>query len=128
MARQSGVHTVSMTTQVDLSASEHRFVEQRAGEAGIRLCRAQFRPNGVMTHATADVAAVQTGPGRVKITAGAAITVGALVTTDASGRAIPITGYPEGDWVLGQCEEAAAAAGEVVTILYFGPGARGATD
>lgn len=53
---------------------------------------------------------------KVEITAGAAVSAGALVTSDATGRAVTATST---DKIHGQALTAAGAAGEVITILFF---------
>jgi len=52
--------------------------------------------------------------GRSKVVAGAAVTIGARVTTDASGRAIACT---SGSVYVGVAIDAAAAAGDVFEVL-----------
>jgi hypothetical protein len=53
---------------------------------------------------------------KVEVTAGAAVAAGALVMSDATGRAITATATNK---IHGQALTAAAAAGEVITILFF---------
>ena len=52
--------------------------------------------------------------GLAKVAAGAATTANALLTTNASGRAINAV---SGDWTVGQGLEAAGADGEVIACL-----------
>lgn len=59
---------------------------------------------------------------KVEVAAGAAVTIGDFVTSDAQGRAVTAT---TGERILGQAMEAAGAADEVITILT-GKGALGA--
>lgn len=62
--------------------------------------------------------------GRSKVTAGAAVSVGDLLGSDSSGRAIKKrpsqTGANLGDWILGWCSHAAGAAGEIADIELVG--------
>lgn len=53
-----------------------------------------------------------------KVTAGAALTANALITTNGSGRAVAAT---SGDYVIGRALEAAAAAGDVITAEIVRP-------
>jgi hypothetical protein len=69
-----------------------------AGNAGLAVPCA--RPNGC----------------KVEITAGAAVAAGALVMSDATGRAITATATNS---VHGKALTAAAAADEVITILFY---------
>jgi len=52
-----------------------------------------------------------------KVEAGAAIVVGNEISTDASGRAIPV-GAANGNLKHGRALEAASAAGEIVSIQF----------
>lgn len=58
--------------------------------------------------------------GRSKITAGAAVNVGDLLGSDASGRAVTKnpsqTGANLGDWIMGICSHAAGGVGELAGI------------
>lgn len=63
---------------------------------------------------------------RVEVEAGAAVTVGADIASDAEGRAIVASATAPGDAILGVALTAAAAAGEVVEVL-FQPAGRIAT-
>ncbi len=55
--------------------------------------------------------------GTSKVVAGAAIAVGARVTTNAAGQAIATTTI--GDTVIGQAVEAAGALGDVIEIIML---------
>ncbi len=57
----------------------------------------------------------------VKVEAGAAVVVGNEVSTDASGRVIPV-GATNGDLKHGRALEAAGAAGEIVSIQFAAKG------
>ena len=54
----------------------------------------------------------------VKVEAGAATTLGGLVASDSSGRAIDSTSGA-GNWTAGVCLTAAAAAGEIIEIQFI---------
>lgn len=59
--------------------------------------------------------------GETQVVAGAAVTVGVLVTTDSSGRAIAAS---SGDWTVGQALQAASAGGEQIRMLLRIPAVR----
>ena len=70
-----------------------------------------------MTAAAADLDSIAVAAydgGIVEVTAGAAITAGVPVASDATGRALAAV---TGDRVLGYAQKAAAAAGEVIDVL-----------
>ncbi len=119
MAYEIDVFDHSLEASVDLSASQHLFVNidsngkwalSGAGEAGYSL---QDKPE-----------AGQFGEARMlgiaKVVAGAAVAAGAFVTSDASSKAVPAT---TGDVINGHALTAASAADEVITILVPGLGA-----
>jgi hypothetical protein len=54
----------------------------------------------------------------VKVEAGNAVTLGALVASDSSGRAIDSTSSA-GNWTAGVALTAAAAAGEIIEIQFI---------
>lgn len=68
------------------------------------------------------VACARPNGGKVEVAAGAAVLVGALVTTDATGRAVTAA---TGNTVLGVALTASGAADEVITIV-FSKGAKAA--
>lgn len=118
MAKEQNLQTLSFVAAADFrTTGQYRFVE---GEAvnGVTVCNAageksigvaQNNPN------TGEALTVAYGASRTPIVAGAAITIGAKVTTDNQGRAIPAV--TTGHTVLGEAIfEAAAAAGEVISI------------
>ena len=78
---------------------------------------------------TALLGVMQNNPGRgeamtiayagpSKVVAGGALTVNALITSNASGRAAAVT---SGDLVAGRVLEAAGADGDVISCLLFHP-------
>lgn len=56
-----------------------------------------------------------------KVYAGAAVAAGAEVMSDATGRAITASAAAGANRVIGVALEAAAAAGEVISVLLIGP-------
>ena len=126
MARQTNPQTVSLVASFDFSAlTRGRFVEFLTA-AGLTRCRARQRADGVLVNypAGGQPGEVIVGAGKARIEAGAAIVVGDLLASDAQGRAVPSTVYA-GEVILGRALEAAGAAGEEITMLYFGNGGAG---
>jgi hypothetical protein len=100
----------------------YRFIALQADgkydEAG-----AQGRADGVSAGAAAadgDLIAMALMRGRMKLEAGAAVSVGDLVASDAQGRAITKVATA-GNFLLGVAEQAASAAGEVIEVLLHSP-------
>jgi hypothetical protein len=56
--------------------------------------------------------------GKSKVVAGAAITVGAIITNNSSGRAAAVA---SGGMAFGRALEAAAADGDIITCVLFPP-------
>jgi len=74
---------------------------------------------GVLTNkpASGQTAAIQFGgPGRV--TAGAAITAPAFITTDSSGRAVAVA---SGGMAIGRALQTSAATGDVIDVILMPP-------
>jgi hypothetical protein len=115
MAFQTPGFSFSLPASADLSASQHHFVEvdangrvtisNAAGESVLGVL--QNDPDAI------DVAAAIMTNGISKVVAGAAVTVGALVQTNASGRAIAAL---SADFVVGRALEAAGGNGEVIPV------------
>lgn len=93
-----------------------RFVKFDSNGQGIRAVADDYA-DGISAEATADG---ETRPisyaelqGTLKVTAGAAVSAGAIVRSDAQGRAIPHSGSGAR---LGRAKTAAAAAGDTIEI------------
>ncbi len=114
---------VSVEAGQDLSSSQFRFLTVAADEQADPT-GAGAAADGVSQDNNADEAgkAVQImllGGGVSKVEAGAAVTAGDEVMSDASGRAITAT---TGNRILGRAWSAAGAAAEILTVnLYMGP-------
>ena len=108
-----------LKTGADLSANQSLFVKQGAAEdAVIAIAAATDVPLGVQITKPAAgagqyVDVVMSGEG-VEVIAGAAIALGAIVQTNAAGKAITAvaTGYP-----VGRAMQAAGADGDKITIV-----------
>lgn len=114
---------VSREAGQDLSGSQFRFGTV-AADGQVDPTGAGAFASGVIQDDNADeagkaVALMLLGGGVSKVEAGAAITAGAEITSDASGRAVAAT---TGDRILGAAWESAGGAGEIFTCsLYMGP-------
>lgn len=107
--------TMSLPASADLSASQHHFVEvdangeltisNSAGESVFGVLQNDPDAQGVAGSVMKD--------GVSKVVAGAAVAAGALVQTNASGRAITAA---SADFVVGRAIDAVGADGEVVSV------------
>lgn len=115
MAFQIPGFSMSLPASADLSAFQHHFVEV---DANGRLTVSNAAGESVFGVLQNDPAAIdQSGAvmlnGVSKVVAGAAVTVGALVQTNASGRAIAAL---SADFVVGRALEAAGGDGETIPV------------
>jgi len=105
----------------DLSADQFKFVTINssgqavlAGAGAVIVGVLQNKPS-----AQGDAATIW-GPGTLsKVVAAAAIAKGEEVTPDANGRAVVSS---TGDYIVGQCTEAASALGELISVFITQPG------
>lgn len=115
MAFETPGFAFSREASGDLSAGQHHFVEID-GNGQIVLISGSGDPAiGVLQNkpvAQGNEGAIM-GTGISKVVAGAAVTVGALVMSNAAGRAITAT---SGEVVLGRALEAAGGDGEVIPV------------
>ena len=112
------VRSISLVPTTDAIA-QHRFVEM-SGASIQQVGTSANDSVGVALEASAaasfDAIAIALLDGaKVEVEAGAAITAGVRIMSDASGRAITATGATAR--VLGVALQAATAAGEVITVL-----------
>ena len=132
MAYEIPVFDFTLEAAADLSASQYRFVRVDAnGRAA--LCGAGQPAVGVLQNkpSAAGQAAQVRALGITKVVAGGAISKGALVASDASGQAVAATvttantttGALTGSHVAGIALEAAAGAGQVISVLLLPMGA-----
>lgn len=100
----------------NLSAKRYHFVKWTALETLGQSTDGTSSANaGVLeNNPTSGQAVAVTVFGETKITATTGVTVNALITTNASGRA---TLAVSGDWCMGRALEASAAEGDVITCL-----------
>lgn len=90
---------------VDINSSGKAVVPTGAGAAVVGVRQNKPNTNEAMTIVGSGIAIVE---------AGAAITLGAAVTTDASGRAVTAT---TGNQVHGRAFEAASGAGVLIAVF-----------
>lgn len=105
----------SLEASGDLSASQFRFVTADAnGQAAV--AGAGVPTIGVLQDkpSAAGIAGEIMGDGITKVVAGAAVTAGAQVMSDATGRAVTAT---TGNHIAGQALETAANAGEIISVF-----------
>lgn len=96
---------------VHVSAAEQVSQSAAATAAMVGVC---VQPGGAAAGAPCDVAL----EGIAEVVAGAAISVGALVTADAQGRAIAASAAAGANIrVLGVALEPATAAGDIIPVL-----------
>lgn len=120
MATAEKVETVSSTAGAAVSI--YRFVQLQS-DSKYDQCGANARADGVSAEAAAadgDLFAMALMQGRMKVEAGAAVSVGDEISSDASGRAVTKTASA-GNFLLGVAEEAAAGAGEIIQVLLHSP-------
>lgn len=120
--------TITLSAVAATAVRQRRFVIQTS--TGITEATDGADAVGVSFGSVPDTAgspralAVVTNNGcRVEVEAGAAVTVGADVASDAQGRVIAAA---TGDAILGKALTAASAAGEIAEVL-FNPAGRAAT-
>lgn len=119
MSEYGTIAAITHKAAADISGAQYHFMRYTAGDtvnisslataedyAGVLL----NKPDAANRAATVAVA------GETKITAGGALTVNDLVTTNGSGRAAAAT---SGDFVMGRVLETAGANGDVVRMLLM---------
>lgn len=117
MAYEIDGFAFTLEAAADLSAKQHHLLavdsssqvdSAGVGASVVAIGVLQNKPNAQ------GIAASIHQTGISKVVAGAAVAAGALVTTNAAGRAITAT---TGDFVSGTALEAAANDGEVIAVL-----------
>ncbi len=121
------LYSITLEAGEDLSAEQYRFVDidtARARSCVVTGDGGTARTVGVLQNAPDAVgnAATVGVQGVSRVEAGAAVVVGALVSADATGKAVTAT---TGERVLGVALEAASATGEIIPIKlgYLGAAA-----
>jgi len=116
------IETISV--QAGAAVRLYRFVQLQSDGKFDEVGAAQARADGVAAEAAAadgdTFAMAVMKPSRMKVEAGDAVTVGAVVAADNQGRAIAAVAAV-GNFKLGVALEAASAAGEVIEVLLMSP-------
>lgn len=120
MATQNIAHCITLEAGSDLSASQFHFVSV-AADGQVDLTGAGAYAEGVLQDKpnAAGVAARVAIGGVVKVEAGASVTRGAEVASNAAGECVDAT---TGNIILGTALEA-GADGEIIEILFHPRGA-----
>lgn len=115
MSFEIPVLDISLDASTDLSAKQFFFIETSSsseaalsGAGEVVTGVLQNKPDAAGKSASVRVYGVS------KVTAGAAITAGAEVSSDANGKAATST---TGDYIVGIALEAAAADGDIIAVL-----------
>ena len=121
MAFENDLQCIAMDADADLSA--HRYSIMRAtSERGVNVCSLNTAVEmfGVLQNKPESGERAQVAIGGVcKVRAGAAITANKMVTCNASGSAVTLPN--SGVMALGRALEAAAADGDIISVLITGP-------
>lgn len=121
MAYESPQTTIAgQVAAADLSSHQYKFAVLTS--TGVNVAGANvFAPAVIQNKPTSGQAVTLFGAGSIsKVVAGAAITRGAQVMSDASGRAITAA---TGGIICGRALETVTAAGQIVSVLLGGNGA-----
>lgn len=118
MTTMQKVGSVTLEAGGDLSAAQFTFVELASDGQVDQVASAGGDAVGVLLNdpAAAGRAAEVAIMGIAKVKAGAALTAGDRVQSDASGKAITAA---SGDIVLGRALDTAAAADELIRVLLI---------
>jgi len=114
MAYEAKLQTVTHPASADLSSSQYRLMAVNSS-GQVAAAGAGARSDGVLQNAPAAQgrgATIAFG-GISKVEAGAAVAAGALITPDASGKAVTIG---SGDVPAGKALEAASGDGSIISV------------
>src|SRR3990167_1896551 len=109
----------------DLSANIYNVVYQTTTERRVALLTAAASRDAVPLGILQDKPSAAGRSASVKVTglciarAGAAVTIGRLLTFDASGSVIHQSSA--GEWAIGEALTTAAAAGDQISMIWRGP-------
>ena len=115
MSTEQNLITITRQADADLSAAQYRFVKQTA-TGTVELCDSagEIALGVLQNDPEATQAATVAVGGVVRVAAGAAVTIGAEVMTDATARAITATAT---NVALGEALSGAGAAGNIISVL-----------
>lgn len=117
----------SITGEAGSAITKFRFVNMASDGQYDHVATGQLLsigcPDGISAEAQATVGAafalVVPDGGIAKVEAGGAITRGALITSDTSGRAVAFTAGTPNRHSCGRAQAAATGAGEVISIQFM---------
>jgi hypothetical protein len=114
MAYEEALKNITFEAGQDLSAKQYFFVTKAADDGQIDPTGDGALANGVLQNnpSAAGMAATVAIDGITKLSAGAAFSRGAILSSDANGEAITIG---SGDYPLARALEAATAAHDIVS-------------
>jgi hypothetical protein len=120
VAKHEAIEVISVEASADLSAHQFKFMALSSGQLALQTSSSAANV-GVLQDKPAAAGRVGSVAisGRVKVVSGAAVSVGALVMSSTTGKAITATG--SGNRVEGLALTASGADGELIEILKFGP-------
>ncbi|HEV8642067.1 MAG TPA: capsid cement protein [Methylomirabilota bacterium] len=112
--------TLTLIAAADLSASQYTLVRLSAARAcNVASLATDSALVGVLQNKPKSGENATVGYlGKTKVVAGAAITVGAILSTDSSGHAITVV---SGAVAFGRALEAAGAADQIITAIMYAP-------
>lgn len=116
-----GLAVGTLTASADLSAQQYKFAKI-SGARTLTVCAAATdRPVGVIQNKPVSGATVDLMvTGVTKMVAGAAVSAGDELTSDAQGRAITAVTAAGANRSYGIALEAATAAGQIIEVLLPG--------
>lgn len=103
----------------DLSNEIYTFVKRGSGDAVVQANAGEAAVGVLFNDPANGRAATVVRGGEPQVYAGAAVAVGAEVTSDAEGRAVTATST---DIILGYARTAAGAANELITVEFLREG------
>jgi hypothetical protein len=120
MAYETIGERITQLAGADLTGKENLITKQSSTtDNTVILAAADSTPlRGVITQgATSGNGVTLQITGVAKVIAGAAVAAGALVTSDAAGKAVAVSATVGLRYVLGEALEAAAGAGAFIAVL-----------
>jgi len=120
MATASNVNTITATA--GSAVSVYRFVSL-AADGKYDHTGANVRADGVSAEAAAadtDIFAMAQLQGVMKLESGAAVSVGDLISSDSTGRAVTATATVD-FYNMGVARSISAGAGEIIEVLLHSP-------
>lgn len=114
-----GAQVITLAAGADLTGSQQLFVKVNGSGQAVPVSAATDNPVGVLLNNPAQgFEALVAVSGQIKVISSAAIAAGAVLGTDATGKAITIVpGTDSTKYQVGRALESSAAAGVVITAL-----------